>query len=105
MVSSLEDEYILKDRKQPIQCSLLTDFLLLDLVYFSVLRGEKARFQLFGDTINTASRIESTGVANRIQISQETAELIMDAGKTSWLTQRQDKVHAKGKGMFLFMFR
>jgi 3'5'-cyclic nucleotide phosphodiesterase/Adenylate and Guanylate cyclase catalytic domain len=64
-----------------------------------VLRGEKARFQLFGDTMNTASRIESTGVANRIHTSQETAELILDAGKGSWLTQREDKVHAKGKGV------
>ena len=35
-----------------------------------VLRGEKARFQLFGDTMNTAARMESTGERNRVQISE-----------------------------------
>ena len=63
-----------------------------------VLRGERSRFQLFGDTMNTAARIESTGVKGRIQLSQETADLLIAAGKSEWITPRDTKVHAKGKG-------
>jgi class 3 adenylate cyclase len=63
-----------------------------------VLRGQKSRFQLFGDTMNTASRMESNGEAGRIHISKETANELIAKGKTSWVTLRQDKVVAKGKG-------
>lgn len=63
-----------------------------------VLRGERARFQLFGDTVNTAARMESTGLKNRIQVSQETADLIIAGGKANWVELREDTVHAKGKG-------
>ena len=67
-------------------------------VVAGVLRGEKSRFQLFGDTMNTASRMESTGVSNRIQLSSATADLLISNGKEHWITKRQDKVRAKGKG-------
>lgn len=72
-----------------------------------VLRGEKARFQLFGDvslrdmmhqlettgglhssfvsslrqTVNTAARMESNGKPGQIQVSQKTADLIILGGK------------------------
>ena len=63
-----------------------------------VLRGDKGRFQLFGDTVNTCARMESTGAKHKIQISQETAALLMEAGRGSWCIPREDKIVAKGKG-------
>lgn len=63
-----------------------------------VLRGEKSRFQLFGDTVNTASRMESTGKPNHIQCSQTTADLIIAGGKSHWVNPRAEIVKAKGKG-------
>jgi class 3 adenylate cyclase len=63
-----------------------------------VLRGDKSRFQLFGDTVNTAARIETTGLRNRIHVSHETAELLHAAGKSNWLRRRNETVMAKGKG-------
>ena len=64
-----------------------------------VLRGEKGRFQLFGDTVNTAARMETTGAPNRIHLSQEIVDLLLDAGKSHWVSRREDKVVAKGKGV------
>jgi len=63
-----------------------------------VLRGAKARFQLFGDTVNTAARMESNGQKGKIQVSQATADLLVAAAKDKWLTAREDLVEAKGKG-------
>lgn len=64
-----------------------------------VLKGDRARFQLFGDTVNTAARMEGTGSKGRIQVSESTAKSLKKAGKGSWLTRREDVVDAKGKGV------
>jgi hypothetical protein len=61
-----------------------------------VLRGEKSRFQLFGNTVNIAARMENTGQRNKIQVTQETADLITEAGKGHWIYQRIDDIGARG---------
>ena len=42
--------------------------------------------------------MESTGIRNKIQVSQKTADLLVAAGRERYLMPRSDTVHAKGKG-------
>jgi class 3 adenylate cyclase len=63
-----------------------------------VLRGDKSRFQLFGDTVNTAAKIENLGQRNRVHLSSDTAELLRAGGKELWVTKRTGTVSYRGKG-------
>ena len=67
-------------------------------VTVGVLRGQKSRFQLFGDTVNTSSRMESMGQAEMIRVSQATADLLIEGGLQDWVLPRDESIHAKGKG-------
>ena len=48
--------------------------------------------------MNTTARIESTSKPGRIQLSKETGELVIQAGKGHWIDKREQRVEAKGKG-------
>ena len=59
-----------------------------------VVGKKKFNYDLFGDTINTASRMESSGEPGRINISATTYQLIKHAISCEY----RGKIHAKGKG-------
>lgn len=59
-----------------------------------VVGKKKFAYDLFGDTINTASRIESAGEAGKINISSSTYDLV----KNDFTCLSRGKIFAKGKG-------
>lgn len=68
------------------------------------------KFAIFGDTINTASRMESTAPPGRIQVSSDTMQLIRRTGNAWSGSERNweqlDGVSIKGKGvMRTFLWR
>lgn len=57
---------------------------------------KKFQYDVWGDTVNTASRIESNGEIGKVNISQDTYELIKDNPRFNF--KARGKIKVKGKG-------
>ena len=61
-----------------------------------VIRADRPRWQLFGDTVNYASRMESTGEPGKVQVSRSTYDLLNLGAKFE--LERRGLIRVKGKG-------
>jgi len=64
---------------------------------------KKFQYDIWGDTVNTASRMESSGEVGKVNISQSTYELIKNSSTSlssgsQFTFENRGKIEAKGKG-------
>jgi PAS domain S-box-containing protein len=63
-------------------------------VIAGVIGKKKFIYDLWGDTVNVASRMESSGTPGKIQISSDTYELLKDR----YIVEKRGQISVKGKG-------
>ncbi|KKJ00007.1 adenylate/guanylate cyclase domain-containing protein [Prochlorothrix hollandica] len=79
------------DRSHPIQLRIGIN---LGPVTAGVIGKKKFSYDLWGDTVNVASRMESNGIPNTIQVTQP----VYDRLKTKFCFQKRGDVDIKGRG-------
>lgn len=63
-------------------------------VVAGIVGTKKFQYDIWGDTVNAASRLESSGEIGKVNISQSTYELVKDQFECTY----RGKIAAKGKG-------
>ncbi|XP_052741648.1 adenylate cyclase type 2-like isoform X3 [Bicyclus anynana] len=70
-------------------------------VIAGVVGAQKPQYDIWGNTVNVASRMDSTGLMGRIHVTEDTAKVLMNAGYTC---ECRGPTYVKGKGTLITYF-
>ncbi|CAH1398284.1 unnamed protein product [Nezara viridula] len=70
-------------------------------VIAGVVGAQKPQYDIWGNTVNVASRMDSCGVIGRIQVTEDTAKILMNAG---YDCECRGLTFVKGKGTLMTYF-
>nr|XP_040131109.1 adenylate cyclase type 4 isoform X3 [Ictidomys tridecemlineatus] len=70
-------------------------------VVAGVIGAQKPQYDIWGNTVNVASRMETTGVLGKIQVTEETAQALQSLGYTCY---SRGVIKVKGKGQLCTYF-
>lgn len=107
VLAALEMQSFITNRKQEKDIQQKTSFEMRVGVHTGpivagIVGVKKFQYDIWGDTVNTASRIESSGEVGKVNISQSTYELLKD--DKDFTFESRGNIEAKGKGEIQMWF-
>jgi len=101
VLAAFEMQNFIRERKAEMDAKGLPSFQMrvginTGPVVAGIVGVKKFQYDIWGDTVNTASRIESNGEVDKVNISQSTYEYLKD--DSDFTFESRGKIVAKGKG-------
>ncbi len=107
VLAALEMQAFIVDRKKEMQAKGMPSFEMragihTGPVVAGIVGVKKFQYDVWGNTVNIASRMESNGEVGKVNISQTTYELINDDPDFSF--EKRGQIEVKGKGLRYMYF-
>ena len=101
VLAAIEMQGFIVDRSKKLKAQGLPNFEMrcgihTGPVVAGIVGVKKFQYDIWGDTVNTASRMESAGEVGKVNISQTTYELLKN--EPNFTFESRGKIEVKGKG-------
>jgi len=107
VLAGLEMQSFVSNRKKDLESQGKPFFVMrlgihIGPVVAGIVGVKKFQYDIWGDTVNTASRLETNGESGKVNISQSTYEYLKN--DPAFVFESRGQIEAKGKGMVEMYF-